>query len=338
MPGSGNGQPDLVAGSRAQPPRRFGAEHGRAGPKAAPHQPDRRVLARVGGLEAEEFDRAADLRPGGGQRPGWQVGERELVGLRHPRQGGDAIAQAIERHRVRQVRGVGDDLLARGDRRAQVRIAAGWDRAPCPHRIGEANRLARRHRSDVEADQARPMGEGALARGVAKRQAVAPGAARDVGEGGGELVVDNNFIRRGQAEVSQRQLHRCAFAAVQGATAGEPLLEPDPLPQWGGEHALHIDGDRRDRALGHRGPGPVDEEQHPGEQRDPQHHADQRCEGAARVAQQVAPRVAKHPQKPPRRATRRSRPPRTARPSRRPAARPRGRAGDRARRRRWGRG
>ena len=74
----------------------------------------------------------------------------------------------------------------------------------------------------------------------------------------------------------------------------ESLPEGQTAAEGRGEHALHVESQGCDGALGHAGGGAVDEEQNAREQTNTERHAHQRRKCATRVSHEVAPHVLKH--------------------------------------------
>ena len=237
------------------------------------------------------------------QRPGRQVGKRKAVGGGHARDGGDPAAHLLERQQPGAIRGRRHETLAARDASAHPH-RSGPHGAPGAGAVGDRHRRSRRDGADVAAQPGHALGERARALAVGQRGTVHRRRAGDVAQRRRRRVLDDDVVRRLVAAVDHSQGDGDRIAGRDRARGADALLQPEAAAERRGEHPLHVDRERCDRARRQRRARTVDEEEHAGEQADAQCHAGQRSDRPARIAYELAPHIATHCRPPARRAAR----------------------------------
>ena len=285
----GQGHTDGVP--RPDPECRGGlrADHGAGLAQRAVDEVDAVGVSGVVRVEPEDL-RLAERGPrGSADRVRAQVRQRELAGAGHAGDLGDPGRQLRQPGRRRPIGRDRADRLPRGVRRrhrGRVRrqVHGRADGVP------EAVDLPRCEGAQVVAGATRPGGQRAEL-GIGHRVAVQPRRPGEVLQLRCRDRADGHLVGRQSPGVGDLDQHPDAVPRRRTLRPLEPLGQSQAARCALGDDALHVQGQRGNRPLGHRGRQPVDEEQHAAEQADPQAHPDHRGQRPAGVAQQVGEHV-----------------------------------------------
>ena len=247
----------------------------------------------VAPVECEDADGARHRDAAGAQGPGRQVDEGQAVGRGHARNRRDPRPHLLERQETGTVRGARHEALTARDASARPQGFRRY-RARGSGAVADGDDRARRHRADVASQPGDPLRERAVPVPVRKRRAVERRGPGQIAKRCRWNVLDDDVVRGLGASVDHSQRDRDRLSRGDRARRAEALLQAQAASERRGEHPLHVEGERRDRACGHGRTRPVDEEEHGREEPHAKRHAGHRGERSARVAHELAPRIAMH--------------------------------------------